>query len=208
MTDSSYENCVVDPEQEDRSSHICLKCGKSFTQRTNLTRHSHLHYPLKNYVCSFEGCRASFNTSRYLSDHKKKVHSSEKPHKCPYEGCPREFSYKQALNAHILVHTGAKPHKCPYEACDTSYRSKSELNDHLRSHTGERPYSCRLCSESFTTKKSLEQHKQSHSRGRPYKCPCGKEYKYKGSLACHQEICQFGGGVESFLGIHGFMKVL
>ncbi|XP_069775708.1 zinc finger and BTB domain-containing protein 12-like [Narcine bancroftii] len=79
----------------------CPRCGKTFRQRVNLTRHGHVHAGLKPYRCLT--CGKTFTQNRSLKDHMN-LHSGERPHRCLY--CRACFAHKPALRRHLKEQHG------------------------------------------------------------------------------------------------------
>ncbi|XP_030067769.1 zinc finger and BTB domain-containing protein 26 [Microcaecilia unicolor] len=75
---------------------LCLNCGKVFTQKSNLTRHSRVHTGYKPFQCSL--CHKSFTQNATLQDHLN-LHNGIKPHKCNY--CDVHFTHKPGLRRHL-----------------------------------------------------------------------------------------------------------
>ncbi|KAK6473485.1 zinc finger and BTB domain-containing protein 26-like isoform X1 [Huso huso] len=75
---------------------LCLRCGKTFTQKGNLTRHIHMHTGFKPYQCSV--CTKTFTQKVSLQDHMN-LHSGTRPHCCNY--CKLHFAQKPALRRHL-----------------------------------------------------------------------------------------------------------
>ncbi|XP_029433217.1 zinc finger and BTB domain-containing protein 26-like isoform X2 [Rhinatrema bivittatum] len=75
---------------------LCLRCGKVFTQKSNLTRHSRVHTGYKPFQCSV--CHKSFTQNATLQDHLN-LHNGIKPHKCNY--CDVHFTHKPGLRRHL-----------------------------------------------------------------------------------------------------------
>uniref|UniRef100_A0A8C7KRF9 C2H2-type domain-containing protein n=1 Tax=Oncorhynchus kisutch TaxID=8019 RepID=A0A8C7KRF9_ONCKI len=107
---------------------ICPQCGRTFTFKSNLTRHMRFHSDAQPYVCP--QCGQGFKIS--LKYHVRRKHTGEKPYKC--SDCDKCFVTSGARNAHMVVHTGEKPYKCM--ECGISYSQSGNLTQHMRRHTG------------------------------------------------------------------------
>uniref|UniRef100_A0A8C3Y1K0 C2H2-type domain-containing protein n=1 Tax=Catharus ustulatus TaxID=91951 RepID=A0A8C3Y1K0_CATUS len=111
--------------------HKCSKCGKSFSQRSNLLCHWRIHTEERPYEC--EECGKRFSQSCNLIRHLRS-HTGERCYECGE--CGKSFNQKSNLIAHLRSHTGERPYTCG--ECGKSFRISSELIVHQRSHTGER----------------------------------------------------------------------
>lgn len=80
----------------------CAQCGKRFTFRSNLTRHSMIHSGVRNHECL--QCGKKFNQKGNLNQHML-THRGEKNYVCP--GCGEKFHLKCALSKHVCSFTSA-----------------------------------------------------------------------------------------------------
>lgn len=110
----------------ENNQHICTKCVKVFSTRTNLIRHIQSHDGYKAYVCQI--CSKGFTQSGSLKQHMY-IHSGERPYKCQY--CERAFTQGKTLKFHLRRHTEEKPFIC--SVCNSAFRQRDGLKRHLKS---------------------------------------------------------------------------
>lgn len=121
-------------QSTENNQHICTKCVKVFSTRTNLIRHIQSHDGYKAYVCQI--CDKGFTQSGSLKQHMY-IHSGERPYKC--EICNRAFTQGKTLKFHLRRHTEEKPFIC--SECNSAFRQRDGLKRHLRSrHSIELKY--------------------------------------------------------------------
>lgn len=121
-------------QSTDNNQHICTKCVKVFSTRTNLIRHIQSHDGYKAYRC--EICNKGFTQSGSLKQHKY-IHSGERPYKCEF--CDRAFTQGKTLKFHLRRHTEEKPFICT--ECHSAFRQRDGLKRHLKSrHSIELKY--------------------------------------------------------------------
>ena len=121
--------------------HDCDTCGKSFTEKHALEKHTAKIHKVK-YDCNV--CNFKMTNKEILDKHNAKFHNGGKGHKCPV--CEKSFSFKNKLVDHVKVlHKGVlNPYKCTY--CPKSFGSIFHFQRHVGSvHEGKNPYACRLC---------------------------------------------------------------
>ncbi|XP_077321841.1 uncharacterized protein LOC143955619 isoform X4 [Lithobates pipiens] len=161
-------------------TYTCSECWKSFPEKSELLKHQKSHMGDNLYPCS--QCGKCFTQKGDLNRHQR-VHTGERPFPCP--DCGKYFAQKANLVTHKRIHTGERPYSC--SECGKCFRDRGKLIVHEKIHTGERPYSCSVCGKCFIRKGGLLVHQRSHTGERPYSCSeCGKCFTEKGKLIRHQ----------------------
>ncbi|XP_035439989.2 zinc finger protein 436 isoform X1 [Spodoptera frugiperda] len=148
---------VHDLHRDKKSTNncLCLYCGRSFSNSSNLIVHMRRHTGEKPYKCDF--CGKGFPRSSDLQCHRRS-HTGEKP--CVCRVCGKGFSRSNKLSRHMRVHTGQRPYKCTY--CEKAFSQSNDLNLHIRRHTGDRPYICEVCGDRFIQGTALQNHRRAH----------------------------------------------
>lgn len=112
-------------QSTDNNQHICTKCVKVFSTRTNLIRHIQSHDGNKPYVCDV--CQKGFTQSGSLKQHMY-IHSGQRPYKCTF--CDRAFTQGKTLKFHLRKHMNEKPFIC--SECNGAFRQRDGLKRHLK----------------------------------------------------------------------------
>ncbi|XP_030002812.1 zinc finger protein 37-like isoform X2 [Sphaeramia orbicularis] len=159
----------------------CSYCGKTFSQKGNLTKHMRFH---TEKLVSCSDCGQSFKNELSLSSHMK-CHTRGQPYSC--SECGRSFNWQGNLQRHMRVHIGERPFTC--SVCTKSFHVKEHLNRHMRIHTGEKPFCCNICGKCCSVKEDLTRHMKVHSGGRPYICSvCQRSFTESGYLKRHMKL--------------------
>ncbi len=169
-------------------------CGKAFTQKNNLKRHSIVHSETntKHFVCEEDGCGRAFTQKANLIRHYL-VHSDVRSFICPVNGCKKTCKTKNDLKIHARVHSNAKPFVCSKENCKMAFKSNGELITHLKVHSDARPFICLEtgCKKAFKSAGNLAEHKLVHTGVRAFICPeedCQQKFKLRSALTQHSLI--------------------
>ncbi|EDW70473.1 uncharacterized protein Dvir_GJ11513 [Drosophila virilis] len=188
VDNETYEECEsssrVDTKKTGKTKlYPCLTCGKVFSLKRQLTKHTLVHTEDHPYKCNY--CSKTFQTINHRRVHMR-LHSGQRRFKC--KECHGKFSSRIVLKRHMFNHAGEPPHKCPH--CLTRFSHRDNLNKHLRIHLEDGEHKCPHCQKLFRYAYILDEHirtdKCTYSR---YKCPlCMKTLFSEGFLRRHMDI--------------------
>ncbi|KAL7010768.1 hypothetical protein ACKWTF_016866 [Chironomus riparius] len=111
--------------RDDEDKHLCIYCGRAFSNSSNLIVHMRRHTGEKPYKCDL--CEKGFPRSSDLQCHRR-THTGEKPCLCTI--CGKGFSRSNKLVRHMRIHTGIRPYQCTY--CDRAFTQSNDLTLHIR----------------------------------------------------------------------------
>lgn len=142
------------------STHIqgqtdCLHCDFEASHPKDLLDHMTVHYGLKTYICSFEGCGKAYHWKHSLARHMANSHSN--PFQC--SSCDASFSTLREEKRHALTHIADGDRMNTEAAASLSEDSEQ---DHKKNRP--RPYKCQHCHKMFMKKKQLKSHEAIHLR--------------------------------------------
>lgn len=127
-TQSNYDKDYI---QEDKKSFRCTfpNCGKVFKFKSEISRHTVIHFDSRPFPCPHEGCGKTFKRADALDTHMR-IHTKEMPFECEFPECDKKFTTKAALRYHLLKHNNERAHKCPSPGCGKSFYTKGQLKQH------------------------------------------------------------------------------
>jgi len=140
-------------------------CGRVFTKKTLLLKHSLRHDPDSkiNTLVPCPICKAKYKKIN-LSAHVARQHRLPKNKEC--DTCHRMFSNNQALNKHKNTHLSeAERPIFPCTFCEKKFLVNSCLRNHIHLiHSGnQKSYPCALCSKEFKQSDQLLDHMRTHT---------------------------------------------
>ncbi|KAH3863003.1 zinc finger protein 37-like [Dreissena polymorpha] len=201
-------DCIYcDAEENKKDIFYCTKCPKVFDTKELLERHAERHavevftckhcdqtfYTIPDLNCHMQNehkvemethlcdlCGSRFKDKKILNQHRKYVHTDERPEECPT--CRRRFKNKSQLRNHLVVHKDASDLDLSCEVCGKMFVRVATLKDHVRRHRKEFTFFCNTCGKGFYKKSGMEEHMRVHTGDKPFTCKvCG----YKCALRCN-----------------------
>lgn len=214
-------------DDDPRIKLICSICGKSFSTKSNLTKHSKNVHDLTNnrdnespenkLECTL--CSGTFSKKANLNRHMSEQHLEVNQIICP--GCREYFTRYESLFRHIDTRHVSESGECPM--CDAIFPDLKALYKHTQTNhklvNDQHKFTnhqCEVCKKSFAFKQSLTRHMQNFhevvhkSNPRTVKCPLCTFTSYTvtaldNHLVKHHSI-QLNAGKKNFDSIDDFKK--
>ena len=188
--ETQYNSCQLKTQVKSNfSRHIRVCLGECNNEGAcNLAIFNKQKEKMKDKICST--CGKAF-TSRYgLSLHIKATHKKEFRFYCHI--CDKGLTTLWNYNGHMASHDKDLKEKCVN--CGSTFNYKQSLLQHQktcgRKKVLDDKVECFTCRIEFTSKDGLREHNYVVHAGRMLPCKiCGKNYKWRSSLAKHMRQC-------------------
>lgn len=189
-------NCIIEATDDGEAQiihisdnrEVCPTCGKSFSSKSNLTKHMTLHGE-KKFQCSY--CPKVFHLEVYLREHITCVHYNIFKFQCNV--CGRLLKSKTGLIAHNRIFHAKNAEVFPCTKCGKVFKQKGNLRSHMFSHSTERKFRCDVCPRAFKYPDQLSRHKFEHKQLPSSRCVhCEKEFIRPYELKRHLQIYHSG----------------
>ena len=177
------------------SFHECLECGKRFGQKITMTNHyKTVHEEKKQYKCSV--CGVQFSQNSHLARHTKTVHDRIRAFKC--EHCNQSFGEAGNRKKHMeIVHSNIR-YPCTWQDCTHKAFTKTNLKYHIRrAHTKEWSLECQLCEDQLDIWWGCI-HPGEMAKHKAMKHPVEWEEEQEAYRRDHPFICRFKGCLNSY----------
>uniref|UniRef100_A0A2H1VFC4 SFRICE_013663 n=1 Tax=Spodoptera frugiperda TaxID=7108 RepID=A0A2H1VFC4_SPOFR len=133
-------------------------CRRRFKDKGDLKKHTLIHYPDRQYNCTY--CNRRFPRKSRLNEHIAK-HLRGYRVQCDY--CSEMFAFKKSLSKHIKRAHGPNPKKYICDVCGMAVYSRRGIIRHLQyGHGTENDVLCQLCKKVFSQSIGLKEHYLRH----------------------------------------------
>ena len=198
---------TVSDQLNDNNLEVKLNVGRIKTQRR-------LDETIdRPFVCTYDGCGATFPRLGTANYHMKIVHSNRR-FVCRFDGCDKTYKTRPHLQRHtVSAHSAElseheedsecnelnkrskhKKHVCHYTGCKYKTSKARDLRVHIERHFLNRVFNhnCQHCNTGFKTEPEWLWHmKSEHDIDRPYVCHysgCQSSFKSNQLLRQHQVL--------------------
>lgn len=145
-------------KQRIKSTHICSRCGKTYSSRAILNDHQRSNCgqtPI--YKCPYDGCSKAMHSLGSLKTHEL-IHTGTLAHGCRF--CDKRFRTLGQVKVHERSHNGDKPFRCAQ--CPKAFAHRESLITHTSLHTGLKRFACQGCDKRFSCISNLQAHRRTH----------------------------------------------
>lgn len=163
---------------------VCDYCGKAFFLSSQLVSHKNSTHKESTEIHKCDICGQVLSTFGNLRQHKRVVHSTDRPFTC--ETCGKSFKTNRTLEVHSTIHQEVFPFTCDFPGCDKTFKRAESLANHARRHRNDRTHFCDQCGKGFYSSKDLKEHVRTHTGEKPFSCDiCGYKCALAGNLKKH-----------------------
>ena len=165
--------------------HICLDCGKHYSDKNRLKAHRRLHLGINLHTCEF--CQKQFAVKRNFENHVR-THTREKPFKCPR--CLKKFGSGEALSQHKkrCINLDNLDNKITFDRYSNNLERRKETRRKPSQFTVDIT-SINPPASSGETRRGFMVREIGESLARRFIClDCGKHYSDKNSISVHRRL--------------------